>query len=353
MTIVKDGLVLWKDKPVTISDTSSGEVLPFPAPTGIAVGMAANGTNIVAGATVTALAPTSITLSKPVAGDVPSGTIISFTSSATLGAVIAQRRGPIGSLAASCANLEVPLPLIDIVNECLEFLGAAATPTNGAVYDTSAKFVAGHALCREDCPAEHDGCHEPIALLAALPEHATPAMPTAANAAVEPAVYNKLKGDFSSCHLPYSQAIDVSRTYLRHFGGSRFDAMRIFRKCITEFVLDPVNGPPEFNPTCGAIRCASIPRSNILAGTPEEYELLFKGPQPKPCGAPVDGRHRQPPSCLLGSSMASRRRLSGPSPGRSQLSGFRSSSRAPASAIANSSSCGNANTCRSQRRRSG
>ena len=43
----------------------------------------------------------------------------------TLGAVLSQRRGPVGDLAASCANLETPLPLIDIVNECLEYLGAA------------------------------------------------------------------------------------------------------------------------------------------------------------------------------------------------------------------------------------
>ena len=47
-----------------------------------------------------------------------------------------QRRGPVGNLLASCANLETPLPLIDIVNECLD-IGAAATAAGGTVYDTS------------------------------------------------------------------------------------------------------------------------------------------------------------------------------------------------------------------------
>ena len=40
----------------------------------------------------------------------------------TLEDALASRRGPIGSLHATNANLEVPLPLIDIVNECLEYM---------------------------------------------------------------------------------------------------------------------------------------------------------------------------------------------------------------------------------------
>jgi len=41
--------------------------------------------------------------------------------------------------------------------------------------------------------------------------------------AVLPAVYNRLKADFEACCLPYSQAIDVSRTYLRSFKSCRFE----------------------------------------------------------------------------------------------------------------------------------
>ena len=61
--------------------------------------------------------------------------------------MLSQRRGPVGALTASCANLETPLPLIDIVNECLEYLAAAAPPANGTVYDTSGDELAGHELC--------------------------------------------------------------------------------------------------------------------------------------------------------------------------------------------------------------
>src|SRR3984957_8734184 len=86
------------------------------------------------------------------------------TAANTLGSVLAQRRGPIGNLAASCANLETPLPLIDIVNECLEFMGTQTSPTNGTVYDTSSDALAGHVLCHDKpCPEkdEEPDCHDP------------------------------------------------------------------------------------------------------------------------------------------------------------------------------------------------
>ena len=59
-------------------------------------------------------------------------------------------------------------------------------------------------------------------------------------------MWNKLKAEFASCCLPYDQALDVNRTYLDHFRSCRFEEMRTFRKCITEFVLDPVNQPADF-----------------------------------------------------------------------------------------------------------
>ena len=154
------------------------------------------------------------------------------------------RRGPVGNLLASCANLETPLPAIDIVNECLEYLGTAPATVSGTVYDTSDDELAGYALCDDDdCKKKDRDCHDPVAIYAALPEYSTPATPVTKNQAVEPLVYNNLKTDFSSCDLPYSQALDVSRTYLQHFGSCRFEEMRTFRKCITEFALDPANPP--------------------------------------------------------------------------------------------------------------
>ena len=98
-----------------------------------------------------------------------------------LGTVIAQRRGPLANLSASSANLETPLPLIDIVNECLEFLAASSPPSAGTVYDTAREKLAHHALCRErNCSKETNGvhCHVPATIFAALPQHSTPATPT-------------------------------------------------------------------------------------------------------------------------------------------------------------------------------
>jgi hypothetical protein len=224
----------------------------------------------------------------------------------TLGAVMAQRRGPLGQLAASCANLETPLPLVDIVNECLEFMASASPATNGTVYNTSADAVAGFVLCKEGCESEEKEkekedahcCHEAAELLAALPEYSTPGTPAVSsnplesNQAVEPLVYNILKSDFSSCCLPYSQALDVCRTYLRHFSTCRFEVMRTFRKCITEFVLDPVNSPAGFESYLWRYPVRIDIAIEYLGITPEEYQQLFQGTLAQPCGPQSDDRGR-------------------------------------------------------------
>jgi hypothetical protein len=228
----------------------------------------------------------------------------------TLGAVLAARRGPLGSLAVSPANLETALPMIDLVNECLEFMAATTPPTaHGTVYDTSGDALAGHALCpdddccstkgcveppreRKDDDAEEPAkpaCHDPDVLFAALPEYSTPATPVKADAAVLPAVYNKLKYDFAACCLPYSQAIDVSRTYLGRFKSCRFEEMRTFRKCITEFALDPAGEPADFQSHLWRYPVRIDIAIEYLGITPEEYAFLFNGAPPKPC-APREKR---------------------------------------------------------------
>ena len=278
----------------TNGDTPSGATLPFVSTTGIVAGMLVSGSsNIPAAATVASVAATSVTLSQPVAGDVPDKTSITFTPP-TLALALAGRRGPLGNLAASCANLETPLPLIDIANECLEYMASQvitrAAQLSGTVYDTSADVLAGHALCRhEPCPEEaKPDCHDPARLFAALPEYSTPAVPAAADSSVEPLVWDTLKSDFSSCRLPYSQALDVSRSYLRHFGSCRFEEMRTFRKCITEFVLDPVNEPAGFADYLWRYPVRIDIAREYLGITPEEYALLFMGAPAPLCGQPVD-----------------------------------------------------------------
>jgi hypothetical protein len=203
----------------------------------------------------------------------------------SLGDAIAARHGPVGNLLASCANLETPLPAIDIVNECLEYLGTAPARVSGAVYDTSADELAGFKLCNDDDRKETDrDCHEPMAIYAALPEYSTPATPVAKNQAVEPLVYNNLKSDFSSCDLPYSQALDVSRVYLQHFGSCRYEEMRTFRKCISEFALAPANPPADFQSFLRRYPARIDTAIEYLGITPEEYTMLFRGTVPQACG---------------------------------------------------------------------
>jgi Tc toxin complex TcA C-terminal TcB-binding domain len=277
----------------TSGDTLSGMTLPFVSTDGVIEGMSASGTGVAAASAVVSLTQTSVTLSEPVSGDVPNNTSITFTAP-TLAATLAGRRGPLGALAASSANLETPLPLIDIANECLESIASQAisgtTPLHGQVYDTSADALAGHALCRpEPCPDEaKPGRHDPARLFAALPEYSTPAAPVAANATVEPLVWNTLKSDVSACRLPYSQALDLSRSYLREVGSCRFEEMRTFRKCITEFVLDPNNEPQGFADYLWRYPVRIDIAREYLGVTPEEYALVFAGAPVPLCGQPVD-----------------------------------------------------------------
>ena len=218
----------------------------------------------------------------------------------TLGDALAARRGPLGNLHATRANEGVSLPLIDIVNESLEAMCATTPPTaHGVVYDTAEDTLAGLKLCvDEGCcgEREHEGqvvkCHDPTVLFAALPEHSTPAGPTAANASVEPAAFNVLKSDFSSCCLPYSQPLDVDRTYLRHFCTSRFETMRTFRRCITEFVLAPEQEPSGFQDHLWRYPVRIDIAIEYLCITPEEYVQVFGGHWPANCG---EARQEEPP----------------------------------------------------------
>ncbi len=198
------------------------------------------------------------------------------------------------------ANLETPLPLVDIVNECLEYMASTSTITkHGVVYDTSEESLAGFELCIDECCDDDeccDGeihhekkhCHDPVILFDALPEYSTPATPVAANSAVEPAVWDKLRANFSTCCLPYDQALDVSRTYLDHLRSCRYEVMRTFRRCITEFVLDPVNQPAAFETYLWRYPVRIDIAIEYLHISPEEYTTLFQGIWPRPCGRRED-----------------------------------------------------------------
>ncbi len=229
----------------------------------------------------------------------------------TLQAHIDARRGPVETLAVTAANLETPLPLIDMVNECLEFMASTSPITqHGAVYNTAEHVLAGHKLCVDECCGEeqhdeHHDCHKPVVLFDALPEYSTPATPVPEDSSVEPAVWDKLESDFSTCCLPYDQALDVSRTYIDHFRSCRYEEMRTFRKCITEFVLDPVHQPAQFQTYVWRYPVRIDIAIEYLGISREEYTTLFNGVWPHPCGHTEDRQqpaphHSLPPWQLYG-----------------------------------------------------
>lgn len=190
--------------------------------------------------------------------------------------VLDSRRGPLGGLHATWANLQTPLPLVDMVNECLEAMASTAPPVPaGVVYDTALDEVGGHQLKQPGSPpAPQTGqgpfLHDPTTLLGVLPEHSTPATPVK-----RPAAYENLKADFSAPLLPYSQSLDVARAYLQQMGTSRYAAMRTFREQITELVLDPASEPPQFQRHLWRYPVRIEIAREYLGITPEEFELLF------------------------------------------------------------------------------
>ncbi|WP_211441256.1 Tc toxin subunit A-related protein [Collimonas humicola] len=192
----------------------------------------------------------------------------------TLGDAVAARRGDLGSLKVSAANAETQLPLIDIVNENLEHLAAIvpATP-QGAVYDTASGHLGHHKLCMtagQGQDHDQDDCHQACQLLEALPEHSAPAVPVA-----QPVAYDKLKLDFSAPGLPYSEPLDICRSYLEQAGTCRFETMRTFRQEITEFALDPSLAAPAFQSHLWRYPVRIDTAIEYLGINPEEYALLF------------------------------------------------------------------------------
>lgn len=190
-----------------------------------------------------------------------------------LGDQLATRRGPIGDLHATRADLTTLLPEIDLVNESLEALVAAVASDSGqisgAVYDTASDRLAGHPLARPGHPG-----HDPTVLFAAIPEHSAPAavdMPSN-----ETAAYAALRTDASAPALPYDEPLDVVRSYLCHLRTSRFAAMRRFRKEITEFVLDPDNEPDGFAAHLWRLPVRFDIALEFLGVSQEEYALLFR-----------------------------------------------------------------------------
>ncbi|MFI5776075.1 neuraminidase-like domain-containing protein [Nocardia sp. NPDC051570] len=191
-----------------------------------------------------------------------------------LGALLASRRGPLGQLAATAANLHTPVPALDLVNESLEAATAAVaaqTAPAGAVHDTAGDFLDGHALATGPDDIGGDPWrHDPQTLFAAIPEYSSPATPVAA-----PGAYKALRSDFTAPGLPYSQPLDVNRSYLEYLRTSRFSVMRVFRHQITEFALDAEHEPADFAAHQWRYPLRLPIALEYLRITPDEYQLLF------------------------------------------------------------------------------
>ncbi len=187
---------------------------------------------------------------------------------------VGSRRGSIGDLKASYPNSCVPIPLIDIVNESLERLVLEGVP---AIYNTARDELGGHVLDTALTPAEGAVTHDAVTMFEALPEHSTPAIPTASQGA-----WDALMTDFSSCELPYHQPLDVLRTYLEQLGTDQFDTMRAVRREITEFVLAPDDEPTDFQTHLWRYPVRMPLALAYLSITPQEYKVLYQPGQLNP-----------------------------------------------------------------------
>src|SRR5579859_5179096 len=189
----------------------------------------------------------------------------------TLGDYVARRRGPIGALHATAANLNIPIPCIDLVIESLEALGGAPASGCGAIYDTNPISLAGYDI--------GTGGHDAVVMYKTMPGHSSPAIPVA-----RPAIYDTLKGCFTAPSLPYSQPLDLCRTYLRRIGTNRYQTMRHFREDITELATDASHEPVDFQRNIWRFPVRLDIAVEYLHITVEEYSSLYSGNLNLPTG---------------------------------------------------------------------
>jgi hypothetical protein len=182
----------------------------------------------------------------------------------TISQILLRRRGPVGTLKNSSANLDLGLPAIDLVNESLEGLFSA---NSGRVFDTIIETLSGFDL------GEDPGKFDPELALNAIPEYSTPALLTKT---APTTVYQSLTTDFSAPNLPYSQSLDANRTYFSRLGLSRFEAMQVFRRNITEFALDPTHDPIDFRSDLWRLPLRLEIAKEYLEISEEELETLFQ-----------------------------------------------------------------------------
>ncbi|KAI9162987.1 insecticidal toxin complex protein [Paramyrothecium foliicola] len=190
----------------------------------------------------------------------------------TLQNVLKPRRGDLGSLLVTHANGDLALPIIDIVNENLEnfALGFVQEANERKVFNTL-----DNGLTELDLPGvnplEVADSLSATDLLRALPQHSSPHLSTGQT------IYERLKTEVRHYELPYSQGLDIGRTYLRALGTSRFETLRIFQEQITELPHDASHEPADFQSHLWRLPVRKPIAMEYLCISLEEASLVFGG----------------------------------------------------------------------------
>jgi hypothetical protein len=185
-------------------------------------------------------------------------------ASSTIMDLVSARRGPLSTLAITNPELEVQIPLIDLVLESLELM-ATTISVPGAVYETTLDAIVG-------LRKEKNIIDEGQDLLAAIPQHSTPSLSLSVSGA-----YPILESCFTSPDLPYSQKLDLCRSYLYRLCSTRFDTMRRFREDITEYFLSPSLAPTDFNKTLWRLPVEFNTALEFLEISLVEYNTFYSG----------------------------------------------------------------------------
>ncbi|KAF4621569.1 hypothetical protein G7Y89_g14518 [Cudoniella acicularis] len=166
--------------------------------------------------------------------------------------ILSARRNSPGKQQASFANLEIRIPRLDIIIENLEALGSNPGKAQGIFLNTKSETGSSNNL-------------------RATPQNSSPAIPT------NPQVYETIKSCFTASNLPYSQALDVSRSLLSSLGTDRFDLMRHFRKYVTEFAVNAQKEPNDFQKHIWRYPVRFDIAMEYLHISSDEYHNLFAG----------------------------------------------------------------------------
>ncbi|MFN0214194.1 MAG: neuraminidase-like domain-containing protein [Saprospiraceae bacterium] len=222
------------------------------------------------------------------AGSTCNTPIVEGAAVLTLATLLAGRRGDImNQLQGSANNLEIPLPLIDLVNESLESM-VLNNNAHGAIYNTPYDLVGGHVMNTNPNPPAGVQQHDAETLLEVLPAHSTPLVNGAS-----PTAYTILENDFSAPELPYSQALDINCSYLKAMKTCRYEVTRRFRKNITEFVLDPSKEPAEFQKHLWRYPVRIEVAQSYFCMSESEYRFFTTGTDSRP--ASVSRRRKNIP----------------------------------------------------------